>query len=189
MPFWKKSSTEEKPVTRAYSNRWQSGYYAYEIDSDCGTMELPALIHVRAYLYAGTSRSINRKKDPRFETRSACSYKAHNGSSPTLLPIRVIFLTVPRACFRKHFGHSKWLLDKGLVVFEHRISSTSQGERLPSQAYHRQSKERTGRKRANQILSLLSPEATKFIPAPYELIVAKRKKRLIPSFPGETELK
>ncbi|YP_009049816.1 hypothetical protein (mitochondrion) [Capsicum annuum] len=38
-----------------------------------------------------------------------------------------------------------------------RISSTSQGERLPSQAYHRQSKERTGRKRANQILSLLSP--------------------------------
>ncbi|MCD7466975.1 hypothetical protein HAX54_004093 [Datura stramonium] len=42
--------------TGAYSNRWQSGYYAYEIDSDCGTMELPALIHVRAYLYAGTSR-------------------------------------------------------------------------------------------------------------------------------------
>lgn len=42
--------------TGAYSNRWQSGYYASEIDSDCGTIPLPALIHVRAYLYAGTSR-------------------------------------------------------------------------------------------------------------------------------------
>ena len=54
-------------------------------------------------------------------------------------------------------SHSEWLLDKDWLSFEHRISSTSQGERLPSQAYHRQSKERTGRKRANQILSLLSP--------------------------------
>ncbi|KAF1894535.1 hypothetical protein Lal_00039621 [Lupinus albus] len=52
---------------------------------------------------------------------------------------------------------TEWLLEKDWLTFEHRISSTSQGERLPSQAYHRQSKERTGRKRANQILSLLSP--------------------------------
>ncbi|MCE5167176.1 Alpha subunit of the F1 sector of mitochondrial F1F0 ATP synthase, partial [Datura stramonium] len=52
-----------------------SGYYAYEIDFDCGTMELPALIHVRAYLYARTSRSIILK-EPRFETQSTCSYKS-----------------------------------------------------------------------------------------------------------------
>jgi len=76
----------------AYSNSWQTGYYAYSTYSDCDTIPLPAPIHVRAYLYAETSRSIKIKKDsyPGSETRSACSYKSSYGVSPTPLPIRVI---------------------------------------------------------------------------------------------------
>ncbi|MCD7459188.1 hypothetical protein HAX54_040265 [Datura stramonium] len=54
-------------------------------------------------------------------------------------------------------GFTEMLEQEDWLSFEHRISSISQGERLPSQAYHRQSKERTGRKRANRILYLLSP--------------------------------
>lgn len=74
----------------AYSNSWQTGYYAYSTYSDCDTIPLPAPIHVRAYLYAGTSRSINKDSYPRSETRSACSYKSSYVVSPTPLPIRVI---------------------------------------------------------------------------------------------------
>lgn len=76
----------------AYSNSWQTGYYAYSTCSDCDTIPLPAPIQVRAYLYAETPRSIKIKKDsyPGSETRSACSYKSSYGVSPTPLPIRVI---------------------------------------------------------------------------------------------------
>lgn len=74
----------------AYSNSWQTGYYAYLTYSDCDTIPFPPSIHVRAYLYAGTSRSINLDSYPRSETRSAFSYKSSYGLSPTLLPIRVI---------------------------------------------------------------------------------------------------
>jgi len=90
----------------AYRYSWQTDYYAYSTYSDCDTIPLPAPIHVRAYLYAGTSRSINKDSYPRSETRSACSYKSSYVVSPTPLPIRVISLPFPRPCFRKHFGHS-----------------------------------------------------------------------------------
>lgn len=67
----------------AYSNSWQTGYYAYSTYSDCDTIKLPAPIHVRAYLYAETSRSIKKDSYPGSETRSACSYKSSYGVSLT----------------------------------------------------------------------------------------------------------
>lgn len=98
----------------AYSNSWQTG--AYSTYSDCDRMKLPAPIHVRAYLYAETSRSIKKDSYPGSETRSACSYKSSYGVSLTPLPIRVISWPFPRACFRKHFGHSSKYIDGTIRV-------------------------------------------------------------------------
>lgn len=71
------------------------------------------------------------------------------------------------------------------------ISSTSQGERLPSQAYHRQSQERTGRRRANQILSFNSIPSWSQLPMSSESLTlrGRRATSIIPIVTRETEPK
>jgi hypothetical protein len=51
----------------SFKIRWlrQTRQGAYSTYYDCDTIPLPAFIHVRAYLYAGTSRSINKDSYPR----------------------------------------------------------------------------------------------------------------------------